>query len=106
MATSKLTGRELRQLGYPEGKAIGIALKTMESHYKGKSKKLKLDLLQRVAENPAFYQKHEMLAPIAKGLIIKREHNETLPLNDLRIPYQIYGIEGSSQVHSTKWKLP
>ncbi len=53
MATAKLTGKDLRQIGYPEGKVIGFAMKALEAHYKGKSKKLKLELLKRVIEAPA-----------------------------------------------------
>ncbi len=94
MATTKLTGKELRGLGYPEGKVIGIALKVMEAHYKGKSKKLKLELLQRVIENPAFHVKNELLAPIAKSLIIKTEHNDVHDLNTHRLDYNIYGADG------------
>lgn len=110
MATTKLTGKELRQLGYPEGKVIGIAMKVLEAHFKGKSKKHKLELLQRVLGNPAFYQKHESLGAVAKGLIIKTEHNKTLELNASRIPYQTYGAEGIEQgaVHQMEvaMKLP
>ena len=110
MATTKLTGKELRQLGYPEGKVIGTAMNVLEAHFKGKSKKHKLELLQRVLENPAFYQKHVSLGAVAKGLIIKTEHNKTLELNSSRIPYQTYGAEGIEQgaVHQMEvaMKLP
>lgn len=94
MATTKITGKELRKLGYPEGKVIGFAMKVLEEHYKGKSKKHKLELLERVIKNPEFYAKHEQLAPIAKSLIIKTEHNKTLELNKNRLDYRIYGEEG------------
>lgn len=94
MATTKLTGKELRKVGFPEGKVIGTALKVMEDHYKGKSKKQKQELLERVFQNPALYVKHEQLGPVAKGLIIKTEHNETLELNAKRLEYAVYGAEG------------
>ena len=94
MATTKLTGKELRKLGYPEGKVIGTAVKVMEEHYKGKSKKHKLELLGRVFKNPALYLKHENLGPVAKALIIKTEHSETIPLKKAREGYAIYGAEG------------
>ncbi|MEP4533742.1 MAG: RtcB family protein [Cyclobacteriaceae bacterium] len=97
MATTKLTGKELRHIGYPEGKVIGIAMNALEVHYKGKSKKHKLELLQRVFENPALYLKHDSLGAIAKGLIIKNEHNQMLELKANRIPYQVYGAEGIEQ---------
>ncbi len=94
MAAKKLTGGDLRALGYPEGKVIGIAMKVLEGHYKGKSKALKLELMERVYANPAFYLDHEHLRPVAESLIIKKEHNETIELNQKRVPYAIYGLEG------------
>ncbi|MDX1630045.1 MAG: RtcB family protein [Fulvivirga sp.] len=94
MGSSKITGKELRAIGYPEGRVIATAMRVMDEHYKGKSKKFKLDLLQRVVASPALYQKHEQLAPVAKSLIIKKEHNQTIELNPHRKEYPIYGAEG------------
>ena len=110
MASSKITGKELRKLGYPEGKAIGLAISIMDTHFKGKSKVHKKALLKRIVSEPAFYLKHETLGAIAKSLIIKKDHNQTLELNTTRIPYQIYGGEGIEQgaVHQMEvaMKLP
>lgn len=94
MATSKLSGKDLRGIGLPEGKVIGTTVEVMEMHYKGKSKKFKLDLLTRLVNAPALYLKHEKLGAIAKGLIIKTEHNETLSLNKKRTEYAVFGAEG------------
>ena len=93
MATTKLSGKELRKLGYPEGRVIGTAMKALEQHYKGKSKKHKLELLERVIREPALYAQHETLGPIAKSLLIKEESRETKALNEKRIDYTIYGEE-------------
>lgn len=110
MATTKLTGKELRKLGFPEGKVIGTAMRVLDEHFKGKSKKHKLELLERLFKNPALYLKHEKLGPIAKGLIIKTEHNETLALRDKRVPYSIYGGEdidiGAINQMEVAMKLP
>lgn len=94
MATTKITGKELRKLGYPEGKVIGIAMKVLDTTYKGKSKKLKLELLERVIRNPGFYLKHEQLGPVAKSLVIKEEGSQGIALNKSRLEYRIYGQEG------------
>ncbi len=94
MASNKLTGKELRKLGYPEGKVIGIAIKVMEDHFKGKSKLHKKDLLKRVINEPAFYLKHATLGPVAKSLIINESKKDSIELRSNRIPYQIYGGEG------------
>ena len=47
MATKKLTGKDLRKIGFPEGKLIGIAMKLLEAHYKGKSRLFKMELMGR-----------------------------------------------------------
>lgn len=94
MASNKLTGKELRKLGYPEGRAIGEAMRVMDKNFRGKSRKHKLDLLQKVVKDPNKYVKHSTLGPVAKALIIKTEHNETIDLKSNRTPYSIYGGEG------------
>ncbi len=94
MATAKLSGKELRHIGLPEGRVIGTAIEVMERHYKGKSKKFKLELLSKLVNMPGLYVKHDKLGPIAKSLIIKTEHNETLSLTKKRTDYAIFGAEG------------
>ena len=94
MASRKLTGKDLRKMGYPEGRAIGEALRVIETHFKGKSILHKKAMLKRVVENPALYKAHEQLGPVATSLIIKKEHNKTTVLREKRIPYQVYGAEG------------
>lgn len=97
MATRKLTGKDLRKLGFPEGRAIGEAMRVLEEHFKGKSILHKKAALKKVVENPGLYLKHEVLGPVAMALVIKTEHNETLTLRDKRIPYHVYGAEGIEQ---------
>lgn len=94
MSAKKITGKQLLNIGFPEGKAIGIAISVMETHYKGKSKVFKMALLRRVVETPALYVNHENLGPIAKGLLIKAQATEELELRKNKIPYTIYGAAG------------
>ena len=96
MATTKITGKDLKQLGYPEGRVIGTAIKIMTESYKGKSRKHKLELLRSVIKTPAFYTSHEVLGGIAKGLIIKSELNQ-VELLTKRVDYKVYGAEGIEQ---------
>ncbi len=93
MATNKINGKALKKLGFPEGRAIGAAVRVMESQYKGKSIQFKLEILARVIETPAFYKGHEVLGPIAHELLAQKE-NKRLELKKNRIPYQIYGQDG------------
>lgn len=109
MATTKLTGKDLKAIGFEEGLALGLALKTLEQHYKGKSKQHKLDLLARVLASPALYAQHEYLQPIARDLIVKTEQT-SVSLREKKIDYQIFGAEGIEQgaIHQmeTAMKLP
>ncbi len=93
MATNRVSGRELRKLGYPEGRVIGMAMKVMEKDFRGKTRKHKVELLVRVLENPALYRDHEKLGPIAKSLLIQEE-KQRLELKKHRLDYRIYGQEG------------
>ncbi len=94
MSSNKITGKQLRNMGYPEGKIIAVAMSVMGEHYKGKSKVFKMSLLQKVVETPAFYVKHTTLGTIAKGLLIREEAKNELELRKKRIPYAIYGADG------------
>jgi len=94
MASRKITGKDLRKLGYPEGRAIGEALKVVETAFKGKSILHKKAMLKRVAESPALYKTHELWKPVALSLIIQLEHKRPKELLSKRIPYQVYGAEG------------
>ena len=44
MSKLKLTGKELRSIGYPEAPVISIAMHTMEKHFKHHSKAEALDI--------------------------------------------------------------
>lgn len=94
MSANKITGKQLRSIGFPEGKVIAVAMSVMGENYKGKSKVFKMALLRKVVETPAFYVKHETLGAIAKGLLIREEGQKEQQMRSKRIPYAIYGAEG------------
>ncbi|MGB3849023.1 MAG: RtcB family protein [Tunicatimonas sp.] len=110
MAANKLTGKEIRALGYPEGRAIGAAVRTMEAHYKGKRKKVKLELLKKIFQYPHNYVKDEVLGIIARELIAQTERPEELTLNPQRKAYPIYGEQhiepGARHQMEVAMKLP
>lgn len=89
---------------------IAVAMEAMERHYKGKSKKQKLELLSRVVQMPAFYVKHSALGTVANALIVKTEHSKTIELNSKRLDYSIYGAEAieAGAIHQMEiaMKLP
>ncbi|HTD92823.1 MAG TPA: hypothetical protein VK644_03385, partial [Chitinophagaceae bacterium] len=65
----KLTGKELRAIGYPEGPVISIAMKVMEKNYKHQSKEYAIGILQKILETPAEYSADAILGLIATQLL-------------------------------------
>lgn len=94
MGARKLTGKDLRKLGFPEGKLIGIALKLMDQIYKGKSIQFKINLLVKVIQNPAVYRNHKYLGLLANEILFKPQKQKKIEFTNIKVPYAIYGAEG------------
>jgi tRNA-splicing ligase RtcB (3'-phosphate/5'-hydroxy nucleic acid ligase) len=86
-----LTGKDLKNIGFKEGKAIGLVLEVFEKEYGSLSAKEKLMLLKRLVENPSLFVNDTKLWPIAVELL--RPEDETITLEAPGKPYQIYGAE-------------
>ena len=96
MDSIKFTGKDLRAIGFPEGKAIGTALRILATAYKGKDKQQLLKLLARVVVHPESYEQHNTLGEIAQDLLSQTE-DQTIALHQERLPYQVYGGEGIAE---------
>lgn len=103
-----LTGNDLKQLGFIEGKALGLALDLVEKQYAGLSFDDKLALSKQVLNNPSSFTNNATLAPVAAELL--RPVDETIALNVDGKSYQIYGADaieqGALQQMETAMKLP
>lgn len=97
MAKLKLRGKDLMKIGYPEGKAIGMAINMMLKHYKRESKSTVLQLLKAVLDNPDAYREDEVLGRIVAELLQKDEQRQELPLKTESLDYQIFGATGIGQ---------
>lgn len=107
----QLRGKDIRNIGYPEGPVISVAMATMEKHYKHTNMEDVLDVLKKVLDDPAGYAGDEVLGKIA-GWLIEKEAAESkaIALNTDGIEFSIFGsnyIEQSAlqQMH-TAAKLP
>lgn len=104
----KIGGEDLKNIGFIEGKALGLAVDIVERQYHGLSMEEKLSLLRQIIENPASFINDEHLAPIATELL--KPKTQTLSLNIEGKNYQIYGAEGIEQgalnQMETAMKLP
>lgn len=103
-----LTGNDLKQIGFIEGKALGLALDLIEKQYSDLSFYDKLALLKQVLNSPSSFINDATLAPVAAELL--RPADETIALNVDGKSYQIYGADaieqGALQQMETAMKLP
>ena len=99
MAKLKLSGKELRAIGYPQGPVISIAMNVMEKNYKYENKEEVMELLRKILNAPVEYENDAVLGLIAEQLITKEmpEEGETISLNDTGITFNVFGSENIEQ---------
>jgi tRNA-splicing ligase RtcB len=111
MAKLKLTGKELRNIGYPEGPVISLAMNIMEKNFKHLSKEDALEILGAVLQSPNQYAHDGVLDKIAEALLPKpKVGGDELPLAEKGIDFNVFGADGIEQgaLHQmhTAAKLP
>lgn len=94
MSKLKLTGKELRAIGYPQGPVISIAMNVMQKNYKHDTKEDVMELLQKVLAAPVEYENDAVLGLIAEKLIPKKEtEGAEISLNQSGIQFNVFGQE-------------
>jgi tRNA-splicing ligase RtcB (3'-phosphate/5'-hydroxy nucleic acid ligase) len=94
MAKLKLSGKELRSIGYPEGPVISLAMQVMEKNYKYIEKEEVMNILKSVLNAPVEYMGDAVLALIAEQLIPKENKmNAMIRLSDFGIHFDVFGAE-------------
>jgi tRNA-splicing ligase RtcB len=100
MAKIKLTGKQLRAIGFPQGPVISIIMNIIKKNYKHHTEEQALDILKNILSSPADYVNDEIFGMIAKQLIPKtvplEEPGEVL-LNETGIPFNVFGAEQIEQ---------
>lgn len=106
----KLHGKDLIAAGFPEGRAIGIAINVMLKHHRKTRKEDVLSLLAQIAADPAAYAGHELYAPIVDALTGRDRRSEAVHELVPRKDYRAFGSEHIEQgaVHQMEvaMKLP
>ncbi|HEY0770476.1 MAG TPA: hypothetical protein VGD31_09070, partial [Sphingobacteriaceae bacterium] len=85
----KLSGDDLIQIGFSEGRALGLALEVMDQHFSHLENSQKIRLLEKVISNPREFISEPFLSPVANELL--RMEAGPRPLNVSALPYTIYG---------------
>lgn len=97
MKKLKISGKEIRAIGYPEGPVVSVAMHEMTAHFKHASLEEALTLLKQVLETPEKYATDEKLSKIAQKLIELKtpvlEDGETISLNQHGIAFSVFGQE-------------
>ena len=94
MGKLSLNGKDLRKIGYPESKVIGIAIQVMHQYYKHSAEAEAIDILKDVLAAPDAYLEDAALGKIAAALLDEiRPKNDVIPLEQKRKEYAIYGFE-------------
>jgi tRNA-splicing ligase RtcB len=94
MAKLKLSGKELRAIGYPEGPVISLTMNLMEKHYKHAEKEEVMNILRSVLVSPVEFAGDAVLALIAEQLIPKEKNKgAVIRMNDIGIHFDVFGAE-------------
>lgn len=97
MSKLKISGKELRTLGFPEGPVISIAMNVMEKNFKHHTKEEAFEVLKSILNAPENYFNDEILGSIAKQLAPKAPPSEGLgesvSLNQTGIQFNVFGQE-------------
>jgi tRNA-splicing ligase RtcB (3'-phosphate/5'-hydroxy nucleic acid ligase) len=95
---AKISGKELRKLGFPEGPVIGLIIDRVHQYYKKTSKHQVIEMLEKLLEDPLHFVGDEAFGKAAEALIPKAPAEDfTIPLNEKEAPWQIFG---SDQIES------
>ncbi|MCI5056120.1 MAG: RtcB family protein [Flavobacteriales bacterium] len=89
----KITGAELIAIGFEEGKAIGMVLDIIETHFSGVSVDKIQTALINFLKDPEEYMDSEVFGDLSKEFLFKEE-NATIDLRETPLDYRVYGAEG------------
>ncbi len=93
----KLRNKDLRNIGFQDNTQISLTLNIISKYYKHSDKSEKLELLAKLVKNPADFQEHEFLAPIADSFF--NENNEVaFEVHELREQPKEFKIFGKQQI--------
>lgn len=96
MSKLKLTGKQIRAIGYPEGPVVSVAMHVMCTKFKYHKEAEALDILKQVLNAPENYLNDETLKPIAEKLMPEPEaeaEGQTISLNQTGIQFNVFGQE-------------
>lgn len=105
-----LSGKDLIKLGYPQGRAIGIAINTVLKHFRRSEKEEIVTMLKAVVAAPSDFVNDSIWSKTALELVPKERKTLVHELLKNRIDYRIFGVqfieEGARNQMEVAMKLP
>ena len=90
----KITGKQIRAIGYEEGPVVSVAMHTMCTYFKHYTEEDALQILKDVLAAPENYLANEVLSKIAEKLIVVEEEAVSeISLNETGVEYSIFGAK-------------
>jgi tRNA-splicing ligase RtcB (3'-phosphate/5'-hydroxy nucleic acid ligase) len=115
MSKLKLTGKQIRAIGYEEGPIVSVAMHTISTHFKHSTEDEALQILKDILAAPENYLADDKLEKIANFLVTAQVppvegFREATPLKEKGIDYNIFGAkhieEGALKQMEIAAKLP
>lgn len=105
-----LSGKDLIKIGYPEGKAVGLAINTVLKHFRRSEKDEIYAMLTAVLANPKEFTQDSIWSKVALALVPTEKKSMAHELLKSRIDYSIFGgaeiEEGARNQMEIAMKLP
>lgn len=109
-----IKGEDLKNIGFPQGKAIGAAIVVIEKKFRKATREEVLEQFAKVATAPLEYMEDEIFGSVAAALVEKIEKDEyesaVIPLKEDHDGYAVYGAqnieEGAIKQMEVAMKLP
>ena len=110
MKRKMLSGKDLIKIGYPEGKAVGLAINTVLKHFRRSGKDEIYAMLAAVLANPKEFTQDSIWSKVALALVPSEKKSMAHELLKSRIDYRIFGgaeiEEGARNQMEIAMKLP
>ncbi|MFN8689928.1 MAG: hypothetical protein ACK5XL_07995, partial [Cyclobacteriaceae bacterium] len=91
MKRKMLSGKDVMKLGYPEGRAIGMAINTVHKYLRRSEKEEIYTMLRNVLADPRAYINDAIWSKVALELVPTEKKSLVHQLNTHRLEYRIYG---------------
>jgi tRNA-splicing ligase RtcB (3'-phosphate/5'-hydroxy nucleic acid ligase) len=110
MSKLNLSGKMLRNLGFPQGPVIRTVIDIFLAHHKKLSNEEAADILKSILSKPGRYLEHPVYKEIAYQLIPPPKDESFVDMAETAVPYEVFGKEfiepGAFQQMSQAVRLP